>query len=99
MKMTQPDAWWRPPATRSTRAAFATAAALTSATFRHHIKLDHLRDLGIRFIYRLSIVPMRDNGCDIADYRDAPEFGTSADFDALLEAAKVRDIQLSWTWW
>lgn len=38
---------------------------------------------------------MRDNGYDISDYYDiAPEFGTLADFDALVAEAKARDIRI-----
>jgi oligo-1,6-glucosidase len=60
-------------------------------------KLDHLKDLGIGFIWLSPVYasPMRDNGYDISDYYDiAPEFGTLADFDTLLVAAKARDIRI-----
>lgn len=60
-------------------------------------KLDHLKDLGIGFIWLSPVYasPMRDNGYDIADYREiAPEFGTMADFDALLDECKAREIRI-----
>ena len=58
-------------------------------------KLDHLRDLGIGFIWLSPVYrsPMADNGYDIADYRDiAPEFGTLDDFDRLVGEARARGI-------
>lgn len=58
-------------------------------------KLDHLRDLGIGFIWLSPVYrsPMADNGYDISDYRDiAPDFGTLADFDVLVAEAKSRGI-------
>ncbi|EBA06971.1 glycoside hydrolase family 13 protein [Sagittula stellata] len=58
-------------------------------------KLDHLRELGIGFIWLSPVYrsPMADNGYDISDYRDiAPEFGTLEDFDLLVAEAKARDI-------
>ena len=60
-------------------------------------KLDHLADLGIGFVWLSPVYasPMRDNGYDIADYRDiAPEFGTLDDFDALLAAAREKGIRI-----
>lgn len=58
-------------------------------------KLDHLKDLGIGFIWLSPIYasPMVDNGYDISNYRAvAPEFGTLQDMDALIAAARQRDI-------
>lgn len=58
-------------------------------------RLDHLRDLGIGFIWLSPVYasPMVDNGYDISDYRAiAPDFGTLADFDALVAEARVRGI-------
>ncbi|WP_349365225.1 MAG: alpha-glucosidase [Roseitalea porphyridii] len=58
-------------------------------------KLDYLAELGIGFIWLSPVYrsPMRDNGYDIADYRDiAPEFGTLDDFDRLVTEARTRDI-------
>ena len=55
-------------------------------------KLDHLRDLGIGFVWLSPVFasPMADNGYDISDYRDiAPEFGTLADMDRLIAEARV----------
>lgn len=59
-------------------------------------KLDHLEDLGIGFVWLSPVYasPMRDNGYDISDYYDiAAEYGTLADFDALLAEAHARDIK------
>ncbi|MGJ8622286.1 MAG: glycoside hydrolase family 13 protein [Yoonia sp.] len=58
-------------------------------------KLDHLRDLGIGFIWLSPVYasPMADNGYDISDYMAiAPEYGTHADFDRLVAEAKARGI-------
>ncbi len=58
-------------------------------------KLDHLRDLGIGFIWLSPVYrsPMADNGYDISDYRNiAPEFGTLEDFDRLVAEARARGI-------
>lgn len=60
-------------------------------------KLDYLADLGIGFIWLSPVFasPMRDNGYDIADYRAiAPEFGTLADFDRLIEEGRARGIRI-----
>ncbi|MBP2561289.1 oligo-1,6-glucosidase [Neorhizobium galegae] len=60
-------------------------------------KLDYLKSLGIDVIWLSPIYksPMDDNGYDISDYQDiAPEFGTLADFDMLVEEARKRDIGL-----
>lgn len=60
-------------------------------------KLDHLKDLGIGFIWLSPVYasPMCDNGYDIADYYQiAPEFGSMADLDAMLAAARDRDIRI-----
>ncbi|HSF92105.1 MAG TPA: alpha-glucosidase, partial [Paracoccaceae bacterium] len=58
-------------------------------------KLDYLATLGVGFIWLSPVYksPMADNGYDISDYQDiAPEFGTLADFDALLAEAEKRKI-------
>jgi oligo-1,6-glucosidase len=57
--------------------------------------LDHLRDLGIGFIWLSPVYasPMADNGYDISDYRAiAPEYGTLEDFDRLVAEARARGI-------
>ena len=51
-------------------------------------KLDYLKELGIDVIWLSPVYksPMDDNGYDISDYQDiAPEFGTMADMDELIE--------------
>lgn len=60
-------------------------------------KLDYLCDLGIDVIWLSPVYksPMHDNGYDIADYQDiAPEFGTMADMDELLEKAGSKGIRI-----
>ena len=51
-------------------------------------KLDYLKELGTDVIWLSPVYksPMDDNGYDISDYQDiAPEFGTMADMDELIE--------------
>jgi oligo-1,6-glucosidase len=58
-------------------------------------KLDHLKDLGIGFIWLSPVYasPMADNGYDIANYQAiAPTFGTLREMDRLIAEAKRRDI-------
>ncbi|WP_164101391.1 maltose alpha-D-glucosyltransferase [Candidatus Laterigemmans baculatus] len=53
-------------------------------------RLDYVRDLGVTAIWLLPFYPspMRDDGYDIADYRNvAPEYGTRRDFRAFVRAA------------
>ncbi len=60
-------------------------------------KLDYLKSLGIDIIWLSPIFtsPMDDNGYDISDYQGiAPEFGTLADFDHLVDEARKRGIGL-----
>ena len=60
-------------------------------------RLDHLQALGVGVVWLSPVYrsPMADNGYDISDYRDiAPEFGTLADFDALVAALHARGIRL-----
>lgn len=60
-------------------------------------KLDYLKDLGINALWLSPIYdsPMADNGYDIRDYRKInPEFGTLADFTALLEGVHERGMHL-----
>ncbi|MBI1225027.1 MAG: alpha-glucosidase [Bacteroidetes bacterium] len=60
-------------------------------------KLDYLKSLGIDVIWLNPIYasPNDDNGYDISDYRDImKEFGTMADFDALLKGMHERGIKL-----
>ena len=59
--------------------------------------LDYLKSLGIGAIWLCPVYdsPNDDNGYDIRDYeRIMAEFGTMADFDALLEGLHARDIKL-----
>ena len=60
-------------------------------------KLDYIRDLGVNVIWLSPVYrsPNDDNGYDISDYRDImEEFGTMADFDALLEGIHERGMKL-----
>ena len=60
-------------------------------------KLDYLKELGIDVIWLSPVYksPMDDNGYDISDYQDiAPEFGTMADMDELIEQANYRGIRI-----
>jgi alpha-glucosidase len=60
-------------------------------------RLDYLRDLGVDAIWISPMYPSPqvDFGYDIADYRNIdPQYGTLADFDRLLAAAKQRHIRI-----
>ncbi len=60
-------------------------------------KLDYLEDLGIELIWICPIYqsPNDDNGYDISDYKEiAAEYGTMADFEALLEEVHKRGMRL-----
>ena len=60
-------------------------------------KLDYLAELGVTMLWICPIFtsPMVDNGYDIADYKGIQkEFGTMADLNKLIEAAKARGIKL-----
>ena len=59
--------------------------------------LDHLQALGVDVVWLSPVYksPNDDNGYDISDYRDImDEFGTMADFDAMLAAMHARGIKL-----
>jgi len=58
-------------------------------------RLDYLKDLGVDYIWitPFFVSPQRDNGYDIADYRNIDErFGSMADFDELSRQAHQRGI-------
>jgi oligo-1,6-glucosidase len=60
-------------------------------------RLDHLAELGVDVIWLSPIYPspQDDAGYDISDYEDVdPTFGTLADFDRLLEAARARGLRI-----
>jgi oligo-1,6-glucosidase len=60
-------------------------------------KLDYIKSLGIDVVWLNPIFssPNDDNGYDISDYRGImKEFGTMADFDALLKGMHQRGIKL-----
>src|SRR5688572_6132806 len=59
-------------------------------------RLDHIAGLGVDVLWLSPHFdsPMVDNGYDIRDYRKVnPEFGTMADFDALLAGVKARGMR------
>ncbi|MEW5938312.1 MAG: maltose alpha-D-glucosyltransferase [Chloroflexota bacterium] len=60
-------------------------------------KLDYLRDLGVDCIWLMPIYPSpwKDDGYDIADYRNvAAPFGTLDGFKTLIESAHARGIRI-----
>ncbi|MFF5234160.1 glycoside hydrolase family 13 protein [Dactylosporangium sp. NPDC000521] len=60
-------------------------------------RLDHLAELGVDALWMSPFYPspQHDAGYDVADYRDVdPRFGTLADFDALVAAAKARNLRV-----
>ncbi len=60
-------------------------------------RLDYLQQLGVNVIWLSPHYdsPNADNGYDIRDYRKVmPEFGTMADFDALLKGVKRHHMKL-----
>ena len=60
-------------------------------------KLDHLKDLDVGGIWLtpVCVSPMKDNGYDIADYRDIdPSFGTMADMEELIRRAGDMGIKI-----
>ena len=60
-------------------------------------KLDYIRALGVDCIWILPMYPspLRDDGYDIADYRDIhPDYGTLDDFKSFLDAAHERGLRV-----
>jgi maltose alpha-D-glucosyltransferase / alpha-amylase len=60
-------------------------------------KLDYLQDLGVTCLWLLPFFPspLRDDGYDIADYRNVhPSYGTLDDFKRFLDAAHERGLQV-----
>ena len=60
-------------------------------------KLDYIAALGVDAIWLSPIHPSpnRDWGYDVSDYEDVhPDYGTLADFDALLAAAHARGLKV-----
>ena len=60
-------------------------------------RLDYIRDLGVDCIWLLPIYPspLRDDGYDIADYRNIhPDYGTLDDFQRFLDAAHQRGLRV-----
>jgi maltose alpha-D-glucosyltransferase/alpha-amylase len=60
-------------------------------------KLDYIQDLGVNTIWLLPFYPspLRDDGYDIADYRDVhPAYGTLRDFKTFLREAHMRGLRV-----
>jgi maltose alpha-D-glucosyltransferase/alpha-amylase len=60
-------------------------------------KLDYLQELGVNTLWVLPFYPspLRDDGYDIAEYRDVnPAYGTMADFRNFVRAAHARDMRV-----
>ena len=60
-------------------------------------KLDYIQDLGVNTIWLLPFYPspLKDDGYDIADYRDIhPSYGTLKDFKLLLKEAHARGLRV-----
>lgn len=60
-------------------------------------KLDYLKDLGVDYLWLTPffVSPQRDNGYDVADYRNIdPMFGTMEDLDNLIAEGAKRNIGL-----
>ncbi|MGH7006160.1 MAG: alpha-amylase family glycosyl hydrolase, partial [Alphaproteobacteria bacterium] len=60
-------------------------------------RLDYLQDLGISAIWLLPFYPspLRDDGYDIADYRDIhPSYGSMKDFRAFVKEAHRRGLRV-----
>ena len=60
-------------------------------------RLEYIRELGVDAIWLSPVYksPNDDNGYDISDYQDImTEFGTMADFDAMLEKAHALDLKI-----
>ncbi|MEW6765513.1 MAG: maltose alpha-D-glucosyltransferase [Pseudomonadota bacterium] len=78
--------------------AFFDASGDGIGDFRGLIeKLDYLEDLGVNTLWLLPFYPspMRDDGYDIADYRNIhPDYGSRQDMRALLREAHRRDMRI-----
>lgn len=60
-------------------------------------KLDYLKQLGVDYLWitPFFVSPQKDNGYDVADYRNIdPRFGTMEDFEELAREAHARGIGL-----
>lgn len=60
-------------------------------------KLDYLQELGVTAVWLLPFYPspMRDDGYDIAEYRDVnPAYGSLQDFRAFVRAAHARGLKV-----
>ena len=72
-----------------------TTASATSPGLMQ--KLDYVQELGVNTIWILPFYPspLRDDGYDIADYRDVhPSYGTMRDFRRFVRAAHERGLRV-----
>ena len=64
-------------------------------------KLDYLKELGVDYLWLTPffISPQRDNGYDVADYRNInPQFGTMEDLEHLIHQSEARGIGRGTGW-
>ncbi len=60
-------------------------------------RLDALKDLGVDALWLMPVMPspLQDSGYDVSDYYGIhPDYGTMADFDALVSAAHARGMRV-----
>ncbi|MFC5067546.1 maltose alpha-D-glucosyltransferase [Flaviflagellibacter deserti] len=60
-------------------------------------KLDYIKDLGVTALWIMPFYPspLRDDGYDIADYRDVnPQYGTMKDFRRFIREAHARGLRV-----
>jgi len=60
-------------------------------------KLDYIKDMGVTALWLLPFYPspLRDDGYDIAEYRDVhPSYGTLRDFRRFVDACHQRDLRV-----
>jgi len=60
-------------------------------------KLDYVKDLGVNTVWILPFYPspLKDDGYDVADYRNVhPSYGTRADFAQFVREAHRRDLRV-----
>ena len=84
--------------TKFTCAHFRTVTTTASAIFAVSRRgLDYIQDLGVTAIWLQPFFPspQRDDGYDIADYRNVnPQYGTLDDFHAFLDEAHRRELRV-----
>ena len=97
MESIHPRGGKRPSSTKSTRGLQGLNGDGIGDLNGIREKLDYLKDLGVDVLWLNPIYqsPNVDNGYDISDYRDImTDFGTMADFDALLADVHAHGLKL-----